>query len=84
MTQAWMSGGLKLSHTQKHLLWVCDPQDFSAESTNKRYRLIHRCELRDWNMSGLVDTLPVLNLENKTKINVQFNSDSVILYLFFT
>lgn len=64
-----MLGGLKLIHTQKYLLWVCDPQDFSAESTNKRYRLIHRRELWNWNMSGLVHTLPVLNLENKT-INV--------------
>lgn len=76
VTQAHMSCGLKLSHTQKSLLWVCDPQDFSAETTDKRYGLIHGRELGYWNVSGLVHTLPVLNLEHKT-INAYFSSDSV-------
>lgn len=50
-----------------HLLGVCDPQDFSAESTNERYGLVHRSKLWYWNMGGLVHTLPVLNLERTQK-----------------
>jgi hypothetical protein len=63
MRSSWY---LWLSRTQKYLLWVCDPQDFSAESTNKCYGLIHRGKLWYRNMGGLVHTLPVLNLESKT------------------
>lgn len=49
----------------QYLLWVCDPQDFSAKPTNKCDGFIHRCEFWYRNMSRLVHTLPVLNLKNK-------------------
>lgn len=44
------------------LLGISDPEDFPAQTTNEGGRLIHRRELWDGDVGGLVNTLPILDL----------------------
>lgn len=63
-----------------YLLWVCDPQDFSAESTNKCYGLVHGGKLGYGNVGGLVHTLPVLNLEEKNTFLVRLRQGNLVMF----
>lgn len=64
----------------QYLLWVCDPQDFSAKTTNKCYGFIYRCEFWYRNVSRLVYTLPVLNLKNKFDSNLQCSHCTFLIF----
>lgn len=58
--------GIWPSNLQKlctDLLWICDPQDFPAKTSNKRGGFINRRILRNGNVGGLIDALPVLYLK---------------------
>lgn len=44
------------------ILGISDPEDFPAQTTDEGGRLVHRGELWDGDVGGLVNTLPVLDL----------------------
>lgn len=56
------------NHFCADLLWIRDPQDFPAQASNKRGGFINRRILRNGNVGGLVDALPVLDLK-RTSLN---------------
>lgn len=44
------------------ILGISDPEDFPAQTADEGGRLVHRWELWDGDVGGLVHTLPVLDL----------------------
>lgn len=44
------------------ILGIRDPEDFPAQTADEGGRLVHRRELWDGDVGGLVHTLPVLDL----------------------
>lgn len=49
-------------HIRGDILGISDPEDFPAQTADEGGRLVHRRELWDGNVCGLVHTLPVLDL----------------------
>lgn len=54
------------------ILGISDPEDLPAQATDESGRLIHRRELWDGDVGGLVNTLPVLDLNKEEPIQLAF------------